>query len=468
MGRILSPDDRVAILYALPFLAHALAMTPLITFIPAFYSGEHGLPLALVGAIIFAARLFDIVVEPTVGILSDRTRTPWGRRKPWIVAGLPVLMLGCWMTFAPPVRVDALYASVWIGVTFIAFNILDTPYKAWGAELSKTYMGRARVAGWREGFGIASSMLALVLIFAMQRAGQGQMSEMLFWLAAGFVTAMPLLFAITLWLVPEPVIEDLHIRPPGFVESLRVVGQNRPFMILIAGLGVFMTGAIIGASLHMIVMDAVFDARYLFPVILGLENVAGLASVPIWLWLWVARRIGKHRAVALAAGWMALWSAPIPLLQPDQAELYGACIVIRGLAGGALAVMIGAMIADVVDIDTLKTGQTRNGLYFAMVGMIGKIGIALGALLGTSLPALFGFQTADSPNTQTALFALLATYAWVPMLLMGLAAPVFWFYPLTEARQKALRAEIDARAAAPEANSDADPAAHTEPRTSPA
>lgn len=438
-------ENRVACLYALPFLAHALAMTPLITFIPSYYSGEHGIPLALVGGIIFAARLFDIVVEPTVGILSDRTRTRWGRRKPWILGGLPLLMLGCWMVFAPPVKVDPLYAAFWITVTFIAFNILDTPYKAWGAELSRTYMGRARVAGWREGIGIASSMLALIMIFTMQRAGQGEMGTMLFWLGAVFVVAMPVLFAITLWLVPEPPVDDLHMTPPSLADGLSVIAGNKPFMMLMAGLCVFMTGAIIGASLHMIVMEAVFDARDLFPIILGLENVAGLASVPVWLW--VARRVGKHRAVALAAAWMAVWSAPIPLLQADQATLYGACIVIRGLAGGALAVMISAMIADVVDIDTLKTGQARNGLYFAMVGMLGKVGIALGALLGTSLPALFGFQSAAVENTPEALFALLVTYAWVPMLLMGLAAPWFWFYPLTEARQKELRAEIDLRAA---------------------
>jgi GPH family glycoside/pentoside/hexuronide:cation symporter len=306
-------------------------------------------------------------------------------------------------------------------------------------------MGRARVSGWREAFGIVSSMLALVLIFSMQRAGQGAMGDMLFWLGALFVAAMPILFAITLWRVPEPPIEDLHITPPSLAEGLSVISQNKPFLILIAGLGVFMMGAIIGASLHMIVMEAVFDARHLFPIILGLENVAGLASVPIWLW--VARKVGKHRAVALAAGWMALWSAPIPLLQADQAHLYGACIVIRGFAGGALAVMINAMIADVVDIDTLKTGQARNGLYFAMVGMLGKIGIALGALLGTALPALFGFQSASVENTPEALFGLLITYAWAPMLLMGLAAPLFWFYPLTEARQRELRAEIDQRAA---------------------
>ncbi len=147
--------------------------------------------------------------------------------------------------------------------------------------------------------------------------------------------------------------------------------------------------------------------------------------------------------MAIGVMWMAVWSAPIPLLKPDDDMLYAACIVIRGFGGGALAVLIGAMIADVVDIDTLKTGQARNGLYFAMVGMLGKIGIAFGALVGTTLPTLFGFQTANAVNSPEALFALLVTYAWVPMVIMGLAAPFFWFYPLTEQEQKRLRSEIE-------------------------
>ena len=436
-------ETGISIIYALPFLAHAMALTPLITFIPSFYSGDHGLPLQYVGAIIFAARLFDIVVEPAVGILSDRTRGRFGRRKPWILGGLPVLMLGCWMVFAPPVKVDALYAGFWIAVTFIAFNVLDTPYKAWGAELSKSYMGRARVAAWREGFGSFSGLLALVLIFFTQKSGSEGLSATMFAMAVAFVIGMPILFAITLSLVPEPPIEDLHIKPPTLKESLAVIVQNKPFMMILGGLGVLMSAAIIGASLHLIVMEKYYDARKLFPIILGAETIVGMLSIPLWLLL--AKKIGKHKAMAIGVFWMAAWSAPIPLLKPDDDMLYAACIIIRGIGGGALAVLIGAMIADVVDIDTVKTGQARNGLYFAMVGMLGKIGIAFGALVGTTIPTLFGFQTANAVNTPEALFALIVTYAWIPTIIFALAVPFFWFYPLTEHEQEKLRIEIDNR-----------------------
>jgi Na+/melibiose symporter-like transporter len=302
-------------------------------------------------------------------------------------------------------------------------------------------MGRARLAGWREGFGSLSGLLALILIFIMQQSGSEGLSETMFAMAVAFVIGMPILFAITLTLVPEPPIEDLHIQPPTLKESFKVIGENKPFLMILGGLGVLMAGGIIGATLHIIVMEKYFDARKLFPIILGSESIAGIVSIPLWLWL--AKRIGKHRAMAIGVMWMAVWSAPIPLLKPDDDILYAACIIIRGFGGGALAVLIGAMIADVVDIDTLKTGQARNGLYFAMVGMLGKIGIAFGALVGTTLPTLFGFQTANAVNSPEALFALLVTYAWVPMVIMGLAAPFFWFYPLTEQEQMRLRFEIE-------------------------
>ncbi len=439
---LLSQEDRQSFLYAVPYLTHALAMTPLITFIPSFYSETHGLSLALVGAILFFTRLTDIVTEPLVGILSDRTRSRFGRRKPWIIAGLPFLMLGIWMVFAPPVKVTPAYAVFWIAVTYIAFNVVDTPYKAWGAELSKSYSGRTRVAGWREGFGIASSMSALALIFALQRSGMGSTADLMFWLGTSFVILMPLLFSVGLIFVPEPDVEIVFVPPVSFREAVAVLISNKPFMRLLAGLVVLMAGAIIGASLHLIVMEKVFHAKHLFPIILAGENVAGLASLPFWLWL--SRRIGKHRALAIGTLGMALLSFPIPLIDPLRADLYAACIIIRGFAGGALGILVASMIADVVDLDTLRTGKARNGLYFALFGTLGKFGLAFGALIGTSIPALAGFSMTGA-NSEAAVFSLMATYAWIPMVIMGLASPFFWFYPLTESVQRDLRAQIAAR-----------------------
>ena len=189
-------------------------------------------------------------------------------------------------------------------------------------------------------------------------------------------------------------------------------------------------------------MEKVFNAKHLFPLILAGENVAGLLSLPFWLWL--SKRLGKHRALAIGTLGMALLSFPIPLIDHSRPDLYAACIVIRGFAGGALGILVSAMIADVVDLDTLRTGKARNGLYFALVGTLGKFGLAFGALIGTSIPAIAGFQMIGA-NTDAAIFALMVTYAWLPMLIMGLATPFFWFYPLTETVQRELRAQIASR-----------------------
>ena len=432
-----------AVRYGLPFLAHSILLTPLITFIPAFYSGDFGLPLAVVGSILFATRLSLVVAEPMIGALSDRTRTRFGRRKPWIMMGLPVLMLSTWMVFAPPVQVTPLYATFWIAVALIALAVVDIPYRAWGAELSKSYTGRTRVAAWREGFGVASSLLALAMILAFQVAGDGDTRTVLFWMGALAVTAMPMLFAFTLLTVPEPPAETLDSPRVTWREAVEVIARNKPFLWLMGGLAVFLAGAIIGASLHLIVMDKVFHARRLFPIILAAENIAGLVALPFWLWL--ARTVGKHRALAAAAAGMALFSFPIPLIPHDQAWLYGACIVTRGLCGGAIAILIASMVADVVDLDTLEIGRARNGLYFALLGALSNLGGALGALVGTALPAMFGFETSTAVNTDSAVFALMVTYAWIPMLIMGASAPFFWIYPLTEDVQKDLRRQIEVR-----------------------
>ena len=78
-------------LYALPHLTHAVVTLPMALFIPAFYADELGLPLAAVGAMIASSRIFDVVTDPVIGILSDRIKTRWGRRKPWLAVGTPFL-----------------------------------------------------------------------------------------------------------------------------------------------------------------------------------------------------------------------------------------------------------------------------------------------------------------------------------------------------------------------------------------
>ena len=94
-------SQKLMLYYAAPHLTHAVATLPVALFVPAFYADDLGLPLAGVGLAIAASRATDMVSDPLVGILSDRFKTSWGRRKPWIALGTPLLMLSAWMVFAP-------------------------------------------------------------------------------------------------------------------------------------------------------------------------------------------------------------------------------------------------------------------------------------------------------------------------------------------------------------------------------
>lgn len=88
------------------------------------------------------------------------------------------------------------------------------------------------------------------------------------------------------------------------------------------------------------------------------------------------------------------------------------------------------MLADVIDVDTLASGDARGGFFFALMGMVGKVGIAVGSFVGLVLPSLFGFDPASKVNSEAALDALIMTYAWIPMVIMASASWFFLRYPL--------------------------------------
>lgn len=429
--------------YGAPYLIKALAFTPLLALIPSFYAKDFGLPLALVGAILFVTRISDMITDPIIGIMSDRSRSRFGRRKLFMLIGAPILMVSAWMVFAPPVPVTPLYATIWLALIYLGFTFLDIPYRAWAADLVSSYDGRTRIIAFREAAGTGSSLLALSVLMLAPMFGLGATADTLRILAIMFVVGLPILLALALAVVPEPAPDHVREESVSLKASLQAILANKAFLWLLGGLTVLMGGAIIGASLHMIVMESYFNIRPLFPYILAGESIAGLISAPFWVW--AARRIGKNNAMAIATLLMAVLSAPIPFFAPDQWQAYAACIIVRGFAGGALGILIASMLADVTDVDLQTTGRSRRGFFFALMGMVGKLGAALGVFVGMALPPLFGFEPSNKTNSPEALRALLMTYAWIPMIIMGASSFFFWRYPLTRARHAAVQADIEAQ-----------------------
>ncbi|MCY3796008.1 MAG: MFS transporter, partial [Gammaproteobacteria bacterium] len=146
--------------YSLADVPVMMSIFPALVFIPKFYTSDMGVPLALAANIILGVRLFDMVSDPLMGYISDRTQTRWGRRRPWLVVATPILMLGIYQLYLPPEGAGTMHMLTWMAVVSVGTTMLLIPYYAWAAELSPDYNERSRITGWRSMAGVVGSLVA--------------------------------------------------------------------------------------------------------------------------------------------------------------------------------------------------------------------------------------------------------------------------------------------------------------------
>jgi glycoside/pentoside/hexuronide:cation symporter, GPH family len=441
-------SKRQMLFYSLPWLT-VMAINMTVTgLVAGYYSSDLGVPLFMVSMVMLGSRLFDVFVDFGIGTLSDRTRTRWGRRKPWIVAGVPVMLAGAWLLLVPPTGIGALYMLFAVSLTFFGFALIQIPYSAWGAELSTDYNKRNAIAGWREGMGVIGTLAAISAPLIATAVGHPGLGTALFGIAVAVVILMPLLMVPALRYVPEPPPEaiDSSHKHPGLLESLRVVGQNKEFLWFSVAIFVTFIGISPGGAVGYLMMKHTFHAEALYPYLAFGEYLSMMIFLPFWAW--AAGKIGKHRAIAAGILWMAVFTVPIPylgLMDPQYAVIASA---IRGVGFGAIFVIPYSIAADVIDVDTLRSGQQRSGLYMAFGGVNLKLSFMLGVFLATAWPTFFGFEPSAESNTAFAEFQVAVSYAWITCFFLFIAAPLFWFFPLTKKRHAAIRAEIDAKSSA--------------------
>lgn len=429
--------------YSLPSLVTSVAALPMALFVPAYYADDLGLPLAAVGAAIAASRLLDVVTDPLIGSLSDRFRTRWGRRKPWIVLGTPLFLVAVWHVFVPGKDTSVSYLLLWSAILYLGFTMLDLPYKAWGAELTTDYDERSRVTSWREAFATAGQVGLLAFVMALGLRGVEDMGDQLQGVAWIILIGLPLFVAIAVLRVPEGRPEGYAHERRRFLEGLRLVARNPAFGRMIGCVLLFVSGIAIQGTLHRLVLADVMGEPSLFPLMIFIENLATLAAVPLWLLL--SMRIGKHRALIFAGLWLAIFSLPLAFLREGDTDLLIVVIAIRGSSFASILFLANSIAADVIDVDTLASGEQRSGLYFAAWGMTIKLSLALGVLLGTALPAGLGYDPSAAVTTPGVQADLMMVYGLVPALMMALGVLFLHRFPITRERHAEVRAALEAR-----------------------
>lgn len=403
--------------YGVTGLPLAALGLPLYVYLPAFYAEGVGLAAAVVGLALLGARLFDVLTDPLAGWLSDRwSSATWRRRGP-ILLGAPLLLIGVEQLFRPDTGAGGAYLLGWALVAYLGWTLVAIPYSAWGAELSDRRHERTRIAAAREGFVILGTLAALAIpavagVAADPAGTLAVIAELLWWV-------LPAAVLLTVALVPTGPVAAAR-RPP-WREGLRLIARNRPLRRLLLAYVVNGTANGLPATLFVLFVAQVLEARDLTGPLLALYFAAGILALPAWVWL--ARRIGKARAWTASLLLACLSFVWVPLLGPGDAWAFAAICVLSGLCLGADLALPASIQADVVALDREAGGGDRAGLFFGLWGMATKLALALAVGIAFPLLDLAGFD-AGGPNDAGALLALALLYGGLPVVLKLLVVPL--------------------------------------------
>jgi len=427
--------------YGLPALPAAALGLPLYVFLPTVYAGP-GLPLAAVGTALLLARLWDVATDPMIGVLSDRTGSRFGRRRPWLVAALPLLVLAAWMLLRPADGAGIGYLAGWSVALYLGWTMLALPHYAWGAELSDDYHERSRISAAREVAVVLGTLLAAGLPVVLGIDGEAEPAAALAALAPLLAIGLPATVVLAVLAVPDRAGQTATAVP--WREAGALLAANRPFRRLIVAYLVNGVANGLPATLFLLFVGHVLAAPAMQGPLLFAYFLCGVLGVPAWLAL--ARRIGKHRAWCWAMIANCAVFAWAPLLGPGEVGAFLAICILSGLCLGADLVLPSAIQADVVDVDTAAGGGRRTGLYFGFWGMATKLALALAVGVAFPLLDLAGFQadtaTNGTANGTAALTALALLYGVAPVAFKLVAVALMWRFPLDAAAQAGLRDRI--------------------------
>lgn len=417
---------------------------PLGIWLPRAYGTDVGIDLAWIGFAGMAAGVFDAVSDPLMGFASDRFRSRWGRRRIWLLCGLPVLLVSVWMLLNPPSGATVAFLLLWYMCLRVGTTLMLIPYSAWGAELSAEYHMRTRIQAAREVFVLVGLIAAASIPFLVEEVYGADTTALLVLskFSWGVVVLLPLCTLIVVARVPEPppLPDEGRVR---FARSVRLMVRNGLFRRVLVIELLITCGENFRNALSLFFMQEVIGAPRpgtLYLLYFG----TGLLAIPFWNGL--AVRFGKHLSLAVALVFVGFVSVTIFTLDYGEVTAFYVLFILKGFCFGAFAYLPRAMLADVIDLDTARSGDSRPGSYFAVHGLMTKLAASVG-LTALPLLSMFGFDAGrDAANTDVSLLWLGILYAIVPTVLFGVGIWQCVTWPLTAKRHARLQALIERKA----------------------
>lgn len=428
------PGKWHAAAYASVNMPLMMMQAPANIILPSLYIQYAGLDMVVVGLLMALLRFGDAVMDPAIGYLSDKTNSRFGRRRPWVAAGAILSAPAILLAFQPGPETGYIYFTLTYFLLTVGWTVAEIPHTAWLSEISHDYGARSRLATYRYVAGMAGTALFPLVSFLPWLPSRAVTPDVT-WLA-GLAIVLLLLITVPLaWhFVPDPPLRVVSERREVIVDVLKGLWQNRPLRVFVAmqsftglssgmvtGLYYFYISSYLGLSEdYTLVMLAVYV----------LSIVGGLS------WLRVGRHLDKHRINAICSLLVACTNLMMYLIVPGPNAfhlLIGIFSIAALCTSGAIAAQT-ALLADVSDYGTWRSGNENSGNYFAVLAFISKATLAIGSGFGLIVAGLFGFR-AEGGNDAVGMAGFFLAIIWIPLALNLLAAACSWFFPLDRRRQ---------------------------------
>ena len=440
----LKTSEKIA--YAAPAFSLAVVGIPVYIYIPKFYTDVVGVHISAMGTILLFVRLFDAITDPVIGLMSDRLKTPYGRRRPLILFGAVITAISIYLLFNPP-NLASNTAVVWftslIFILFLCWTIITVPYESLGPELTYDYDERTALFSVRDGALIAGTLIAaaspamIKTVFDIPENHQGE-RDVFFLLSVIYV---PLIVISAIWCVKtfnerfSPVIEQTENFIAGICSSMR----NRPFRILLISYTISAIGNNLPATLILYYVQYVLKSS-LADIFLLIYFITGIMFLPMWV---LGAKRYEKKAMWLSA--MAVNTGAFSgvfFLGPGDEIAYGILVFLSGIGFGATLAIPSAIQADVIDYDQLKSGERREGLYIGLWSIAKKFAAAFGVGVGLALLGAAGYEP-NVDQSESVIFALRVLYSLVPCCCNLIAIMIAIKYPITHKIHKEIRNNIE-------------------------
>ncbi|MDR3512199.1 MAG: MFS transporter [Caulobacteraceae bacterium] len=424
----------------LPIGALAIAMA---VFLPKYYAGHFGLGLAVVGGAFGAVRLIDMTFDPFIGVMMDHTTTRFGRYRPWLLLGAPVLMLSVYMLFTPPTQPTYAWLIGWLFVYYIGTSLITLAHSSWASVIASHYHERSRVFGMIQVVSVIGATAVLILPVAMERGAHAHSAAVpgMGWFV--FVAA-PFGVLLALSRTPERIVRHRdgdRVTPRDYWEMIARPDMRR----------------IIVADFCLAMGPGWMSALYLFYFRESRGFTIAQASLLLLLYVFagvfgagvlsrLAMKFGKHRTLMVASTGYSLGLIGLAMLPKGSMLLVAPFMFVMGFLATSFVLLDRAMVADVGDAILLETGKHRVGLLYAMITTVQKIAGALSIFLSFAVLAAIGYDAKDGViNTPAAIHGLELVYLIGPVVFVMLGGACYIGYKLDHKAHARIREALDLR-----------------------